>query len=164
MEKSSRSITLKIFGAFVIVGIVAIAIYVLVINNQPSSSSNETFSQQTPTEATSLENTTNIDAQATVKNYVDGTYVTKIDYDVPQGHTNTINVTLNLKSGLINSVEVKNTHTDEQSAFYDDVFQRDYKNNVVGKTLDTVPLRISGASLTNAAFQEALDTIATQAQ
>lgn len=96
--------------------------------------------------------------------FADGTYTVNDTYLSPGG-TENIAVEVVLQDGVVNSVSVTQRANNDESADHQAQFQKSYKSKVVGKSIKDLKLsRISGASLTTRAFNDALDQIRRQAQ
>lgn len=86
------------------------------------------------------------------------TYTTSIEYEIPEG-TETNTFTLVIENNLIKSVTVGITETVNKTSL---LYQQDFADNIaaviVSKDITTLPEidRISGASLTTQAFNDAI--------
>lgn len=96
--------------------------------------------------------------------YKDGTYSARGNYYSPAGlESITINVTI--KDGIITDTSAVAEATDEKSVKMQGVFIENYKQYVVGKSIDEVKLdKVSGSSLTGAGFNDAISKIKTEAR
>lgn len=151
---------------FVIVGTVAIlgtagAVGALLFTQKDSATNDSTTTTtQSETSTSSSSGTT-----TTASTYEDGTYTTTTKYQTPHGDTNSLKVSVTLSSGTIAAVTATTMYNDDESAEYADSFESSVSDVIVGQEIGSTPSsRIGGASLTSAAFYDALDTIATQAQ
>ena len=96
--------------------------------------------------------------------YTDGTYVVQDNYLSPGGNES-IKVTLTVENSQISSAEVEQNADNRESRQYQNDFQKGFKSKVIGKALSSLKLsRVSGASLTTASFNDALDQIRSQSQ
>lgn len=96
--------------------------------------------------------------------YADGTYETVIKYEVPYGYVESMDVSATIKNGIVTDTKVAFEIVNPVSNGYVDSFERYYKDEVIGQTVDDISLsRIGGASLTNVAFDAALQNIKSQA-
>lgn len=132
----------------------------------PVSSQTNTPSESpvTPTPTTST-TTTTTNSTASTGSYKDGTYATTVQYAVPHGGQNSLTATVVISSGAIRSVTATNNYTDHESAMYIGDFQSMVSADAAGQSLaDYSPSRIGGASLTTAAFDDALTTIRNDAK
>lgn len=96
----------------------------------------------------------------------DGTYTATLDYDVPQRHTETIDITIGIEGGEISAVQYTNTPSNIESEFYQGTFDDAFNSNdLVGQEIETAELsKVGSASLTTAAFNDALDQIRANAR
>lgn len=96
--------------------------------------------------------------------YKDGEYSATGTYSYHSG-TESVGVTLTLKDGVIESVEVKQLAKAPTSKMMQADFAANYKPQVVGKNIDEVNLvKVSGSSLTPKGFNDALEQIKAQAK
>lgn len=97
--------------------------------------------------------------------YKDGQYSTTIHYGVPHGGSNSITVNLTVKDGAVTAVSTANSYQDGESGMYIDSFKSGLSGAVVGKSLGDLSISyVGGASLTSIAFNDALDTIRSDAK
>ena len=97
---------------------------------------------------------------------VDGnTYTTTIEYDVPEGMESN-SFSLVIKDNVISSVEVGITTTNKASLKYQQDFAKNISSFVVGQKISELKNidRVSGASVTTAAFNDALLKLQQQLQ
>jgi hypothetical protein len=95
--------------------------------------------------------------------YADGTYSAEGSYRTPES-TETINVTITLENDVITAVEVSGDPQAPQSEQYQGRFIGGISDEVVGRSIDEVSVsRVAGSSLTSGGFNEALDTIRSEA-
>ena len=97
---------------------------------------------------------------------VDGnTYTTTIEYDVPEG-TESNSISLVINEGIISSVEVGITTTNKASLKYQQDFAKNIPSIVVGQKISELKSidRVSGASITTTAFNDALLKLQQQLQ
>lgn len=108
--------------------------------------------------------TGSLSTQSTVKkSYKDGTYDAIGNYISPGGDEQ-IDVSLTLKDGVINDINVTSLATRPTSKEKQGQFISGYKSMVVGKNIDDVSLTVvSGSSLTSTGFNDALNKIKAQA-
>lgn len=96
--------------------------------------------------------------------YKDGTYTATQKYSTPED-TESIRVTVTVKSDVITEVSASPSALSRDSKEYANAFVNNYKTYVVGKSLKGLKLnRVSGASLTTQGFNNAIITIQSQAQ
>ena len=119
-----------------------------------------TSKSQTKTDDTAQVTATNT-ASGT---YKDGTYVINDNYQSPGGSEN-IKTTVTLKDGIVTDATVTQNANNAESASHQATFAKSYKSKVIGKAIDTLNIsRVSGASLTTSAFNDALEQIRTKAE
>lgn len=97
---------------------------------------------------------------------VDGnTYTTTVEYDVPEG-TESNSFSLVIKDGIISSIEVGITTTNKASLKYQQDFAKNIASIVVGQKISELKSidRVSGASVTTTAFNDALLKLQQQLQ
>ena len=96
--------------------------------------------------------------------YTNGDFSASSGYYVPNG-TETIKVSVTLKSGVIADAQITNSASDRESARYQQDFASVYKSYVVGKKISSLRIGIlAGASDTSQGFNDAISKIAAQAQ
>ncbi len=124
---------------------------------QPNTTASET---STPDTATANDaSTTN-----TSGTYKNGTYSANARYSTPES-TESIALTVTIQDGKVSDVSVQQTPQDRESREYQQMFADNYKSEVVGKDVASINLsRVAGSSLTSNGFNDALDTIRSQAQ
>lgn len=95
----------------------------------------------------------------------DNTYTTTIEYDVPEG-TESNSFSLVIKDGIISSIEVGITTTNKASLKYQQDFAKNIASIVVGQKISELKTidRVSGASVTTTAFNDALLKLQQQLQ
>jgi uncharacterized protein with FMN-binding domain len=99
-----------------------------------------------------------------VAHYKDGTYTTTEGYDTPEG-TESIGVSITVSNDIVTSTSATKMSRSRESRAYQEDFIASYSSFVVGKKLTDLKIGIvSGASLTTIGFNQALDTIRSQAQ
>ena len=126
------------------------------------TSTNDSQTATTATTGSASQSNTSTEASS---GYKDGTYTASASYSVPHNGSNSIAVTLTVKDGVITAVNADNSYTDHESSEYIDMFEQALEGQVVGQSVASLsPSRIGGASLTTDGFNDALDTIRSQAQ
>jgi uncharacterized protein with FMN-binding domain len=97
--------------------------------------------------------------------YKDGTYTATGTYKSPGGIDN-LGVSVTLKNDIATAVTVTPMPHDPESARYQSLFVSGYQPFVVGKKLDSINLSgsISGSSLTEIGFNDAIAQIKAQAK
>lgn len=96
---------------------------------------------------------------------VSSEYSATTNYSVPEGHTDAIKVTVVVDSnGIIESVTATHNASNRESREYQQRFDSGYKSQVVGKKIQDLGSlsRVSGASLTTNAFNDAMKKIKAQ--
>ena len=99
--------------------------------------------------------------------YADGTYTATQSYGVLDDviEEDSIDVALTLESGYITDVTVTGHPFASRSREYIDSFSQEISGAVVGHSVeDAHVIALAGASKTSAAFNDAVDAIATQAR
>ena len=101
-----------------------------------------------------------------VATYKDGTWKGEGSYAIPEdGETEKIGVSVTLKDGIIVDSTVTEMANDNDSVKYQNIFIKNYKQYVTGKSIDEVKLdKVSGSSLTSAGFNAALDAMKLEAK
>ncbi|WP_370545032.1 hypothetical protein [Herbiconiux sp. VKM Ac-1786] len=95
--------------------------------------------------------------------YKDGTYEAKGSYTSPNGQEE-IDVSLTLAGDVITAVTVTPEATNPNSVNYQTQFADGISEVVVGKDIDEIDVsRVAGSSLTSGGFNEAVETIKSDA-
>jgi uncharacterized protein with FMN-binding domain len=101
---------------------------------------------------------------STTQSYKDGTYTATGGYATPEDNES-ITVTVTLKDGAVTSTSAATTNYSRDSREYSNMFLRNYKPLVVGKSITSISLsRVSGSSLTSQGFNDAIEQIKSQAR
>lgn len=96
--------------------------------------------------------------------YQDGTYTAAVNYEIPYGYVEPMEVTLQLEDNVIADVSASFEVINPVSEGYQQAFLEYVPREVVGKKIDNVSLsRMVGSSLTNRAFDAALVEIKAKA-
>ena len=141
--------------------IAAVLFFVIDHSHTTQAGSTATPTMMSSTAATSSVSSSSMMANAT---YKDGTYTASADYYVPRD-TNTIGVTLTVKNGVITAVSTQDTYGDRESQRYISNFKSSISRAIVGKSLQNAGVsRLRGASETSIGFNDALQTILSQAK
>ncbi|HEX8183028.1 MAG TPA: hypothetical protein VF575_05510 [Candidatus Saccharimonadales bacterium] len=156
----------KLIAWVVILAAIAI-VYIVVAsrNSQEPAPASSTTTSKTSAADTTGASETNAGEQDTAASsaYTDGTYTATGSYRTPEG-TESIDVTLTIAKGAVTDSSVETSASDPKSARYQEDFTDNYKQYVVGKSLDEINLsRVSGSSLTSNGFNTALEDIKTEA-
>ncbi len=132
-----------------------------------AATAEETEAQNTPApSATSepVETTAATDA-ATTSTYADGSYTADGTYVDGGGVSETISVTISLEGDVVTDVEVTGDAASPQSRQYQEAFIGGISDEVVGKEIDALSVsKVAGSSLTSGGFNDALETIKSEAQ
>ena len=95
--------------------------------------------------------------------YADGTYTADGSYATPES-VETISVTVTLENDVITAVEVTGDPQKRESEQYQGRFIGGIADVVVGKDIDEIQVsRVAGSSLTSGGFNDAIDTIKSEA-
>ncbi|KRB39040.1 FMN-binding protein [Microbacterium sp. Root180] len=95
--------------------------------------------------------------------YADGTYSADGSYATPES-VETISVTVTLEDDVITSVEVSGDPSRPESEQYQGQFIGGISDAVVGQDIDEIAVsRVAGSSLTSGGFNEAIETIKSEA-
>uniref|UniRef100_UPI0028D5F6E3 FMN-binding protein n=1 Tax=uncultured Microbacterium sp. TaxID=191216 RepID=UPI0028D5F6E3 len=96
--------------------------------------------------------------------YADGTYEATGQYATPES-VETVDVTLTLAGDTITEVNVTGDPQAAESRRYQSEFIGGIAAEVVGKKLDEISVsKVAGSSLTSGGFNNAVETIKTEAQ
>lgn len=95
--------------------------------------------------------------------YTDGSYTESGSYQSPNG-TETVDVTITLKSDIVTAVTVVGHGESRDSQRYQGEFINGIANVVVGKNIDSLKVsKVAGSSLTSGGFNSAVDAIKADA-
>lgn len=95
--------------------------------------------------------------------YADGTYTADGSYATPES-VETISVTVTLQDDVITAVEVTGDPQKRESEQYQGEFIGGIADVVVGEDIDDIQVsRVAGSSLTSTGFNEAIETIKSEA-
>lgn len=153
MEEPQRPNKVLI-GIIVAVVLVLVAGYLFYLTRKDNAiNKSETASSQQEESATSV----------TSGEYTDGTYTATGSYQSPGG-TEEIELSVTLANGAITTTSATTQAASGTSRQYQREFIDNYKDLVVGKSIDDVELdRVAGSSLTSNGFNDALDEIRQKA-
>lgn len=155
-EQSSNKL---VVGIVVVVLIAAATAGVVFWTNR--SSNQQTVSDDTNKTA---QPSTSSNTSASNGTYKDGTFTAEGSYSTPGGQES-IDVKITLSGGVITAADVTQKPISQEARTYQAAFVSGYKSQVVGKKIDDVSLsRVSGSSLTPNGFNNALDTIKSDAK
>ena len=114
-------------------------------------------SSTTPTPAASASE------EAPTSTYADGTYTAEGSYATPES-VETIVVTVTLENDIITAVDVTGDPQKRESEEYQGRFIGGIADVVVGQDIDQISVsRVAGSSLTSGGFNQAIDTIKSEA-
>jgi uncharacterized protein with FMN-binding domain len=175
--QSSNKTTPIIVGTLASASIIGTGVYVFTTGQQkipdttsaPVSSvtknTSDTLTSKTNADSTLSITTKTTDTTPVSTAVKDGTYSATANYSVPHGWQNNIKVTVTISGGAISTVSADHDYSDQESGYYIDSFDADISATVSGDTLsDAYAGRVGGASLTSSAFNDALQTILSEAQ
>ncbi len=96
--------------------------------------------------------------------YQDGTYTAAVKYEVPYGYIEPMTLAVTIADGVITESTVDFEVVNPVSGDYVRSFERYYEDKVIGQPVADIALsRVGGASLTNVAFDAALEKIKAEA-
>ncbi len=96
--------------------------------------------------------------------YVDGTYTAEGSYATPES-VESITVTVTLADDIVTAVEVVGNPQKAESERYQGEFIGGIADVVVGQDIDSLSVsRVAGSSLTSGGFNQAIDTIKSEAK
>lgn len=102
-------------------------------------------------------------AAAPAGTYVDGTYTAEGSYATPES-VETISVTVTLADDVVTAVEVVGNPQKRESEQYQGEFIGGIADVVVGQEIDSLSVsRVAGSSLTSGGFNQAIETIKSEA-
>jgi len=147
-------------AVIVVVLLAAAAAGVVYVLNKDKETS-DTSSDQTPTTSTSTNETPT--TGSSTGTYKDGTYSATGSYVSPGGNES-IDVTLAITDGKVTTASATTHAATSTSSQYQSEFTSNFKNLVVGKSVDEISLsRVAGSSLTSNGFNDALEQIKDKA-
>lgn len=150
------------------VGLIIIVVIAFVIGGLTLTKNNKEDNTQNSTSATTNSETSTNNLTTSSSNstgtYKDGTYSSNGQYESPGGDES-IDVSLTIKDGKIESSTVAAQAASRESMEYQDDFESNYKKQVIGKDISTLKIgKVAGSSLTSQGFNDALDKIRNQAK
>jgi uncharacterized protein with FMN-binding domain len=102
-------------------------------------------------------------AEASDSTYADGTYTAEGSYATPES-VETIVVTVTLQDDVVTGVEVTGDPQKSESEKYQGEFIGGIADVVVGQEIDSLSVsRVAGSSLTSGGFNQAIETIKSEA-
>ena len=103
------------------------------------------------------------ESTASSSTYADGTYTAEGSYATPET-VETIVVTVTLENDIITAVDVTGDPQKRESEEYQGRFIGGIADVVVGQDIDQISVsRVAGSSLTSGGFNQAIDTIKSEA-
>jgi uncharacterized protein with FMN-binding domain len=148
----------KLNPTMLLVGIIVIAVigFVLFQGMKPTSNTTQKTTKQEVTVSPTA-------AEKKMASYKDGSYKATGNYTSPAGEEE-IAVMITLANSIITDVTVEPKATNQISKAKQADFVANYKEMVMGKSIQDVKLgKVSGSSLTPQGFNEALEEIKTEA-
>lgn len=113
---------------------------------------------------TSTETTDSTTTDSGESDYVDGTHTAEGSYSPQAGTIETISVTLTLEDDVITAVEVTGDPQARESEQYQGEFIGGIADVVVGVDIDEISVsKVAGSSLTSGGFNDAVETIKSEA-
>lgn len=147
-----------------IIAIVAIVILGVGFTLFQSEKASEQTPTTIPTKTIELEKAPISSDTTSSADYKDGTYSTDVTYQTPKRDEYGVNVSLTLVKDIVTDAKVTYSNGGEKDPNAAR-FEAAYKVEVIGKDIDTLNLaRVGGASLTTAAFNNALVNIKADAK
>lgn len=158
MESTKRlSPVLAAIIVVALIGAITVGI-MLLTNNDDASNPAVTQSPQTTTNQEPQPSTT------PTGQYEDGVYTATGTYATPGGNES-IDVAVTLENGEITDTSLTEKGMTGEAQEYQGRFAANYKELIVGKSIDEVSLsRVAGSSLTSNGFNDALDQIKDDAR
>src|SRR6187431_2362691 len=145
-----------VVGAFALAGCAASD-----TTTEPTTATTATPESSTaPTPAASASES---ESTASSGTYADGTYTAEGSYATPES-VETIVVTVTLENDIITAVDVTGDPQKRESEEYQGRFIGGIADVVVGQDIDQISVsRVAGSSLTSGGFNQAIDTIKSEA-
>lgn len=133
-------------------------------NQTPTDTTNGQTPVTTPVTTTQPAMMPPVKMMPVASKYKDGTYTATGTYNTPE-NTEEITVTVTLVNDKVADVNATISATNPDSRRYQTRFLSNYKQLVVGKSIDSLNLsQVSGSSLTSGGFNDAISQIKTQAR
>ena len=144
---------LGVAGAFALAGCSA----------TPTADSAATSDPTTAPDSTTTPPASESDSASGSSTYADGTYTAEGSYATPES-VETIVVTVTLQDDIITEVSVSGDPQKRESEEYQSRFIGGIADVVVGQDIDQISVsRVAGSSLTSGGFNQAIDTIKSEA-
>ena len=156
--------SIRIAGVAAVGVVVAIALAGCAASDtttEPTTATTATPESSTaPTPAASASES---ESTASSGTYADGTYTAEGSYATPES-VETIVVTVTLENDIITAVDVTGDPQKRESEEYQGRFIGGIADVVVGQDIDQISVsRVAGSSLTSGGFNQAIDTIKSEA-
>ena len=160
MDDSAQGPNKAIIGIIVVVLLVVAATAVIIVsNNTKTTTTSDATASISPSTSPSASSAT-----ASTSSVKDGMYSASGSYQTPGGQES-IGVKVTLAGGVITDATVTQNASGGEAEEYQSKFLSGYKSQVVGKKISDVSLtRVAGSSLTPIGFNNAIDSIESQAQ
>ncbi len=129
----------------------------------PAESETDTSTPEATPSATSAPDSTASADASDDSTYADGTYTAEGSYATPES-VETIVVTVTLEDDVVTGVEVTGDPQKSESEKYQGEFIGGIADVVVGQEIDSLSVsRVAGSSLTSGGFNQAIETIKSEA-
>ncbi len=130
----------------------------------PDSAPENTTPLETVNSGDKVDTSTETSPAPTAAEPIISTVSDTVSYSLPRAHTGTLELTATVEDGVIASLDINHLDVTPQSQEHHDIFDnQNLELELVGVSLDEVEdVQIAGASLTSAAFNEAIANLASQ--
>ena len=155
MSTIARRLTYSALAGITLVGALAAC--------APAEEETTTTDDAPDTAETTPETDTDAGTGAATGDYTDGTYEASGQYQSPNG-TETVDVTLTLDGDVVTDVDVVGHAEVPNSVRFQGEFIDGIADEVVGQDIDSLAVdKVGGSSLTSGGFNDALETIKSDA-
>jgi uncharacterized protein with FMN-binding domain len=155
MSTTARRLTYSALAGITLVGALAAC--------APAEEETPTTDDAPDTAETTPETDTDAGSGSEAGDYADGTYESSGQYQSPNG-TETVDVTLTLEGDVVTDVEVVGHAEVPNSVRFQGEFIDGIADEVVGQDIDSLAVdKVGGSSLTSDGFNDALETIKSDA-
>jgi uncharacterized protein with FMN-binding domain len=152
----------QIITALAVLIAIALIVFATIQATKKKEETASTDTKTTTSQAKTVDNS--VSNEGNTSPYKNGTYSASAQYTSPGG-VEGVELTVTLKNGSVTESELKTEPAASESREYQAKFQSGYKDQVVGKPVDSINLsRVSGSSLTSGGFNDALAQIKEQAK
>jgi len=170
MENEPLSKKRQLFVTLAVLIVIVVIVGGVVLSNKDkggdatnTSATASDASAATGSPANASDTPTETDAEAT-SSYKDGNYSATGKYTSPGGGQE-VTISVTLKDGVVTGTSAQSGANDAEGREYQGQFIAGYKSEVVGRSIDSIKLnRVSGSSLTSQGFNDAIETIKSQAK